>query len=89
MGIKGKRRLAQQPGSYMILAYRRKVLRLKSESTLIETPAPTNVLDGCYADVSLLAGLMVDKAVFCFGDGFELTLVEVNTGPKPLLFAEV
>ena len=26
--------------------------------------APENVLDGCYADVSLLAGMMVDKAVY-------------------------
>lgn len=51
MGIKETRRLAQQPGSYMILVYRRQVLRLKSESTLIETPAPIDVLDGCYADV--------------------------------------
>jgi transposase len=64
MGIKETRRLAQQPGSYMVLIYRRQVLRLKSESSLIETPAPANVLDSCYADVSLIAGLMVDKAVY-------------------------
>jgi transposase len=64
MGVKETRRLAQQPGSYMILVYRRQVLRHKSEQTLKETPAPTNVLEGCYADVSLLAGLMVDKTVY-------------------------
>ena len=64
MGVKETRRLAQQPGSYMILVYRRQVLRHKSEQTLKEKPAPTNVLEGCYADVSLLAGLMVDKAVY-------------------------
>ena len=64
MGTKETRRLAQQPGSYMILVYRRHVLRLKTEQTLKDTPAPSNVLEGCYADVSLLAGLMVDKAVY-------------------------
>lgn len=57
-------RLAQQPGSYMILVYRRPVLRHKSNQTLSTPAAPSNVLDGCYADVSLLAGLMVDKAVY-------------------------
>jgi transposase len=57
-------RLAQQPGSYTVLIYRRPVLRHKSQHTLLTVPAPTNVLDGCYCDVSLLAGLMVDKAVY-------------------------
>ena len=32
--------------------------------SLITTPAPDNVPDGCYADVSLLAGMMVDKGVY-------------------------
>ena len=56
-------RLAQQPGSYTVLIYRHPVLRFKQE-TISVTPAPTNVLEGCYADVSLLAGLMVDKGVY-------------------------
>jgi transposase len=45
------------------LIYRRPVLRHKSQQTLVTVPAPVNVLEGCFADVSLLAGLMVDKAV--------------------------
>ena len=57
-------RLAQQPGSYTILVYRRPVIRHKPTQTLTTTPAPEAVLDGCYCDVSLLAGLMVDKAVY-------------------------
>lgn len=57
-------RLAQQPGSYTVLIYRRPVVRHKSQQTLLTVPAPTNVLEGCYADVSLIAGLMVDKAVY-------------------------
>lgn len=57
-------RLAQQPGSYTILIYRRPVVRHKPSQSLSEIPAPTNVLEGCYADVSLVAGLLVDKAVY-------------------------
>tara|TARA_R110000744_G_scaffold314864_1_gene421880 strand:- start:97 stop:1659 length:1563 start_codon:yes stop_codon:yes gene_type:complete len=57
-------RLAQQPGSYTVLIYRRPVLRHKSQQTLVTVPAPVNVLEGCFADVSLLSGLMVDKAVY-------------------------
>lgn len=57
-------RLAQQPGSHTVLIYRRPVVRHKPTQSLTEVPAPSNVLEGCYADVSLLAGLMVDKAVY-------------------------
>jgi len=57
-------RLAQRIGSYVVLVYRRPVVRHKSSQTLTTPAAPDNVLDGCYADVSLLAGLMVDKAVY-------------------------
>ncbi len=48
----------------MVLVYRRPVVRHKPTQTLKDTPAPANVLEGCYCDVSLLAGLMVDKAVY-------------------------
>jgi transposase len=57
-------RLAQQPGSYVVLVYRRPVVRHKVQQRLTVVAAPENVLDGCYADVSLLAGMMVDKAVY-------------------------
>lgn len=57
-------RLAQQPGSYVILKFRRPVVRHKVSQTLNTVSAPANVLEGCYCDVSLLAGLMVDKAVY-------------------------
>ena len=57
-------RLAQRIGSYVVLVYRRPVVRHKPSQTLTTPEAPDNVLDGCYADVSLLAGLMVDKAVY-------------------------
>ena len=64
IGYKETTRLAQQPGSYTVLIYRRPVVRHKMEQTVKSSEAPTNVLDGCYADVSLLAGLMVDKGVY-------------------------
>ena len=62
--IKETTRLAQRPGSYVVLRYRRPVVRHKQHQTLTTPAAPDNVLEGCYADVSLLAGLMVDKAVY-------------------------
>lgn len=64
IGHKDSVRLAQQRSTYHVLIYRRPVLRHKDSQTLSTPPAPTNVLEGCYADVSLLAGLMVDKAVY-------------------------
>lgn len=57
-------RLAQRPGSYVVLTYRRPVIRHKQAQTLTTPAAPDNILEGCYADVSVLAGLMVDKAVY-------------------------
>nr|WP_197911771.1 transposase [Kineobactrum salinum] len=64
IGYKESARLAQQRSIYQLLIYRRPVLRDKHDQTLITPPAPDNVLEECYADVSLLAGLMVDKAVY-------------------------
>ena len=64
IGYKETNRLAQQPGSYTILIYRRPVVRHKREQTVKTPSAPSNVLEGCYADVSLIAGLMVDKGVY-------------------------
>jgi len=55
------RRLAQRTGSYVVLEYRRPVIRHKAAATLMEVPAPSAVLDNSLADVSLLAGLLVDK----------------------------
>jgi transposase len=57
-------RLAQRPGSQGVLAYRRPVLRHRSEEAVITAPAPAKVLEGSCADVSVLAGLVVDK--FCY-----------------------
>lgn len=54
-------RLAQLPASYEVLEYRRPVLKRKGEDKPLPSPAPANVLEKSIADVSLLAGLLVDK----------------------------
>ena len=57
-------RLAQSPGSYTILELRRPVYKLLDEQRIVSAPAPANVLEKSVADVSLLAGLLIDK--FCY-----------------------
>ena len=58
------RRLAQRPGSYVVLEYRRPVVKDKRFDRIHTTPAPANVLDNSLADVSFLAGMLIDK--FCY-----------------------
>lgn len=48
----------------MVLKYSRPVLKKKSSQKLITTPAPASVFEGSMADVSVLAGLLVDKFAY-------------------------
>lgn len=57
------RRLAQRPGSYVVLEYRRAVVKDTRNDRIHTTPAPANVLENSLADVSFLAGMLIDK--FC------------------------
>ncbi len=57
-------RLAQQPGSYLVLKYKQPVLKKKSTQTLITCAAPGNVIDKSIADVSFMVGLLIDKFVY-------------------------
>ena len=57
-------RLAERPGSQVILKYTRPVLKKKSSQRLITTPAPGNVLDKSFADVSFLAGMLLNKFMY-------------------------
>lgn len=61
IAIKRCFRLAQQPAGYVVLEYRRPVLKRKGEGKPLPCPAPANVLDKSIADVSLLVGLLLDK----------------------------
>jgi transposase len=58
------RRLAQRPGSYVVLEYRHPVLKHLPTQTLKTTPAPGAIFEGAMADVSLLAGLLIDKFAY-------------------------
>ena len=57
-------RWAQQPSSYVVLKYIRKVAKKKKSAQIITPQAPSNVIEKSFADVSLLAGLLVDKFDF-------------------------
>lgn len=57
-------RLGQQPSSYVVLKYSRPVLKKKTSQMLITTPAPASVFEGSMADVSVLAGILVDKFAY-------------------------
>ena len=64
IGEKVTYRLAQRPGSYVILEYVRPVYKLLDEVRILTTAAPVNVLEKSVADVSFLAGMLLDK--FCY-----------------------
>lgn len=62
VGEESTYRLAQKPSSYVVLKYVRKTVKLNGE---LNTPlAPATVLEKSYADVSLLAGLIIDKFLY-------------------------
>jgi transposase len=64
IGEKISHRLAQRPGSYVILKYVRPVIKRHDTQILSCAPAPVGVIDGCRADVSFVAGMMLDKFAF-------------------------
>lgn len=61
IGEKVSFRLAQQRGGYVILKYVRKVTKRKDTGAISCPPAPAGVLERSHADVSFLAGLVIDK----------------------------
>lgn len=54
-------RLAQRPGCYVVLRYVRKVVKDVATQTIHTAAMPVNVLEKSLADVSFLAGMLVDK----------------------------
>jgi len=57
-------RLAQRPGSYVLIKYRRPVVKIRASQMLVCAPAPSTVIDGSRADVSFVAGLLIDKFAY-------------------------
>ena len=57
-------RLAQRPGSYVVLKYIRKVIKRTDTQTLHTAAMPMNVLEKSVADVSFLVGMLLDKFLY-------------------------
>jgi transposase len=57
-------RLAQRPGAYVLLKYRRPVIKRKDTEVLSCPPAPPAVFEKSFPDASLLANLLIDKFIF-------------------------
>jgi transposase len=53
--------LCQRPGAYVVKKIVRQTFKRKDTGTLTTAPAAASVLEKSYADVSLLAGMLVDK----------------------------
>jgi len=61
VGQKVTHRLAQRPGSYVVVKYVRTVIKRREDGKLVCPPAPVGVIEGSRADVSFLAGMLVEK----------------------------
>ena len=61
IGEKITYRLAQRPGSYVILKYHRPVMKRKDTQEILTAPAPDGFLQASRADVSFAAGMLMDK----------------------------
>lgn len=61
IGEKVTYRIAQRPGAYEVIKYRRPVIKLKANAQILALPAPAGVLQDSRADVSFAAGLLMDK----------------------------
>ena len=64
IGQKVSYRLAQRTGSYVVLKYLRSVTKRRDTHVISCPPAPVGVVEGSRADVSFLAGLLVDKFAY-------------------------
>ena len=64
IGEKVSHRLAQRPGSYVILKYVRPVIKRRDTQTIHCPAAPAGVIEGSRADVSFMAGLLIDKFAY-------------------------
>jgi transposase len=64
IGRKETYHLAQRPGSYVVLKYVRPVVKVKETQAISCPPAPLGVIEGSRADVSFLAGLLIDKLLY-------------------------
>ena len=64
IGHKESYRLAQRPGSTVVLKYRRPVIKVKADERIVCAAAPVGVIEGSRAEVSFIAGLLIDKFAY-------------------------
>ena len=64
IGEKVSYRLAQRPGSYVVVKYVRQVIKRLDTQAISCAAAPVGVIEGSRADVSFIAGLLIDKLVY-------------------------
>jgi transposase len=64
IGEKTSFRLAQRPGSYVVLKYVRPQIKRLDTQAIHCAPAPIGVIEGSRADVSLIAGVLLDKMAY-------------------------
>jgi len=57
-------RLAQRPGTFVVLRYVREVYKRKADERFFCPPAPAAVFERSLADVSFLAGMLIDKFTY-------------------------
>ena len=57
-------RLAQRPGSYVVLCYKQPVVKNLSTQQIARIDSPGGIFDRSIADVSFLVGMLVDKFQF-------------------------
>jgi transposase len=64
ISYKDSYRLAQRPGSYVVLKYRRPVIKLRETQRIVCASAPAGVIEGSRAEVSFVAGVLIDKFAY-------------------------
>jgi transposase len=57
-------RLASEPGSHVVICYKRPVVARKDGSGVVEAPAPVGPLGHATADASFLAYMLIDKFAY-------------------------
>lgn len=61
VSTKNTYRLAQKPAAYEVLKYVTQTIKIKENSKITTPPAPKSVIEKSFADVSFIAGLLIDK----------------------------
>lgn len=64
IGMNSVHRVAQRPASLIVLRYDMPVVKRKASSEIISIAAPAGVFDHSLADVSFLAGMLLDKFLY-------------------------